>query len=167
MNFSIEPLAPSEIGRFFDWRGGGHNNEALTSNLKLEIGAFQGETAWIFLAKNENQWIGSAQLSLFHPDREMANGETRAILRAVEVLESFRRQGIARLLTQRLIDEAILRGLEEMTLHVEAQNVAACALYREFGFAPFKVAVLRFDERDYPVECWKKRIDSSTKGNSQ
>jgi ribosomal-protein-alanine N-acetyltransferase len=52
------------------------------------------------------------------------------------VAPGWQRRGIGRVLLLRLAREACARGAAHLTLEVRVTNVAAQALYREFGFVP-------------------------------
>lgn len=157
LTVSIEPLQSDEITRFFVWRKGDGNSE-LISDLKETIGGFQGGTVWVFIAKIGEEWVGSVKLQRFHEDREMADGQQRGYLGALEVENAFRRRGIGRMLTERALDEAKQRGMTEITLRVDSQNLAARNLYREMGFEPFKTAITHWQGEQFDLDCLLKSL---------
>lgn len=151
----IEPLQNDEIAEFFEWRGGTKGNHWLTSALKDEIGGFQAQTRFIFLAKAENEWIGTVQFTLCHDDAQLADGQTRGYLQALEVVEPWRRRGVGTALIQHVLQEAQAKNLEAITLAV-APDSPARALYEKLGFAPFKTAIFHWEDADWPVVCLMK-----------
>lgn len=54
----------------------------------------------------------------------------------IAVLPAFRRKGVGRKLTQRLIEEAREEGLDFLMLEVRVSNTPAVALYESLGFSP-------------------------------
>jgi len=66
-------------------------------------------------------------------------GTGQGDIQTVTVAPRARRQGLARTLLLRLIDEARRRGAEELFLEVRADNDGAQALYRELGFEAIAV----------------------------
>lgn len=52
----------------------------------------------------------------------------------IAVDPAFRRQGIARQLLQRLLDELAAKQVHSLTLEVRASNAPACGLYDSMGF---------------------------------
>ena len=61
-------------------------------------------------------------------------GASQADIQSVAVVESARRQGLARTLVLSLIDEARDRGAREIFLEVRVDNPGAQALYDSLGF---------------------------------
>ena len=66
-------------------------------------------------------------------------GTGQGDIQTVTVAPEARRQGLARSMMQRLLDEARRRGAEELFLEVRVDNEAAQALYRELGFETISV----------------------------
>ena len=58
----------------------------------------------------------------------------QADIQTIAVVESARRQGLARTLMQRMTNEARQRGAKELFLEVRADNPGAQALYLSLGF---------------------------------
>ncbi|MEO8121636.1 MAG: GNAT family N-acetyltransferase [Rhodoferax sp.] len=59
-----------------------------------------------------------------------------AEIKRVYVRDSFRRQGLARALTQALINQARLSGYQTAAICTWPHNTLALALYQELGFVP-------------------------------
>ena len=66
-------------------------------------------------------------------------GTGQGDIQTVTVAPEARRQGLARGLMVKLIDEARRRGAEELFLEVRVDNEAAQALYRDLGFETISV----------------------------
>lgn len=65
--------------------------------------------------------------------------EPQADIQTIAVADSARRQGLGRVLMQRLIEEARQRGSSEVFLEVRADNPDAQALYASLGFEQLAV----------------------------
>jgi len=65
----------------------------------------------------------------------LSSGGGDAHVLNIVVDPAFRRQGIARLLLDALVDEARVRGADQLFLEVRAGNEPALTLYRDIGFA--------------------------------
>ena len=66
-------------------------------------------------------------------------GTGQGDIQTVTVAPEARRQGLARALMLKLLDEARRRGAEELFLEVRVDNESAQALYRELGFETISV----------------------------
>ena len=66
-------------------------------------------------------------------------GTGQGDIQTVTVAPEARRQGLARALMLKLLDEARRRGAEELFLEVRVDNEGAQALYRELGFETISV----------------------------
>ncbi len=69
-----------------------------------------------------------------------------------------RRQGIARHLLSHLIDTAIERGAQALTLEVRVSNEAALGLYRDFGFAPAGIRQRYYENSEDALVMWAHDI---------
>ncbi len=70
-----------------------------------------------------------------------------------------RREGIARHLVQRLLDETRTLGLDDVTLEVREGNAAARALYRSFGFVDDGVRPRYYAEsNEDAVIMWRRGL---------
>lgn len=76
----------------------------------------------------------------------------------IAVDPSRRRQGIARKILGHLVDIAVERGSEAMTLEVRVNNEAALSLYREFGFAPAGIRQRYYENADDALVMWAHDI---------
>lgn len=151
-SFSIELLrGDDEICRFMQWRKGDGSLEII-SDLKDTIGGVQAGTIWVLVAKVGEDWVGSIKLQQFHQDEELADGRRRGYIGALDVEPAFRRRGIGRALTLRILQEASNRGFAEVTLNVEPTNQAARELYFKVGFRKFKMSLLHWQGEDVEAE---------------
>lgn len=72
---------------------------------------------------------------------------------------SMRRRGLATALLLELVDEAIRRRVEALTLEVRVTNDAARALYRRFGFAPSGVRRSYYGDGEDAIVMWAHDLD--------
>ncbi len=151
-NFSIKSLRDEEIHRFFDWRKEPDNFELLC-DLKETVGGFQAGTIWVYVATIGEEWVGNVRLQRFHYDTAMADGEKRGYLGDLQVEAAFRRRGIGRALTEKVLDEALTRGMNEVTLHVDPRNEAAYDLYRAMGFEKFATGLIAWQGEEVEADC--------------
>ena len=77
------------------------------------------------VAETDGKVVGCAGLTMLGEEGDIDK---------VMVEEGYRRQGIAALLLQKLMDEAGSRGIISFTLEVRESNQAAIRLYERFGF---------------------------------
>lgn len=75
-----------------------------------------------------------------------------------------RGRGIGRLLLLELFDEAIDRGVTDLTLEVRVSNEPALALYRRFGFAPAGVRRGYYGDGEDALVLWAHDIDTPAFG---
>ncbi len=71
----------------------------------------------------------------------------------VAVREERRRGGLASLLMLALVDDALARAADALTLEVRASNIGAQRLYHRFGFAPVGVRP-RYYQGEDAVIMW-------------
>ncbi len=83
-----------------------------------------------------------------------------AYLQGLEVRKTFRRQGIAGLLIERLEDQARLDGRSRVTVVVEPDNDASLAFFGNLGYQVFKHSIFLWDGESLPVVCLEKSIRS-------
>lgn len=122
----VEHLPTRDIGRFVDARldvtGDDASKKAgladIIAAIKPETGLFVFETAD----------TGPTAVSLVVHDNDLAG------LLQLAVAPSERRKGVATAIVQASLRWARLRGARQAWLAVEADNHAAIALYRKFGF---------------------------------
>ncbi len=72
----------------------------------------------------------------------------------IAVAPAHRREGVATRLLAELAWEAIARGCSALTLEVRANNAAAQALYRSFGFVPAGVRKKYYENVDDAIVMW-------------
>ena len=108
--------------------------------IEFSRGYFLNGNQTTVVAEDEGALIGCASLSyvevmptLMHPTG------IRAHLMNVYVREQYRRQGIARQMIKLLIDEALLRGVTEITLD---STEAGRPLYENLGFCERKEGMI-------------------------
>ena len=70
------------------------------------------------------------------------------------------RQGIARRLLGHLVDTAIGRDAQALTLEVRVSNEAAIGLYRDFGFAPAGVRQRYYENSEDALVMWAHDIQN-------
>lgn len=69
-----------------------------------------------------------------------------------------RRQGFARSILSHLVDTAIARGAQALTLEVRVSNEAALGLYRDFGFAPAGIRQRYYENSEDALVMWAHDI---------
>jgi ribosomal-protein-alanine N-acetyltransferase len=72
-----------------------------------------------------------------------------------------RRRGIGRVLLVHLIDTALDRRVEALTLEVRVSNVAAQNLYRSLGFAPAGIRQRYYENSEDALVMWAHDIQGS------
>ncbi len=115
-----------------------------------------GERHILIAVTPEGRIFGTVTLARRHDDAEMADGDRRGSLEALEVDPDRRRQGWGRRLCMAVTDLAPSLGLTELTVAVEPENAAALALYAAAGYAPFKTSTRR--RREHPVVCMRMSL---------
>ncbi len=99
-----------------------------------------GDTGRVLVADAGGDVVGYVVLGGAADEAEIAN---------LAVAPTGRRQGTGRLLVAAALAEVGRRGVRQVFLEVRASNVAAQALYREFGFEPVAVRPAYYER---PVE---------------
>jgi ribosomal protein S18 acetylase RimI-like enzyme len=107
----VRPLRPEERAR------------VLAAGLGLSRPG-RGDGSFYLVAWERGAPVGHAHLALGDPPE----------LQDVEVLEAYRRRGVASALTRAAEHEAAARGHGRLTLTVSVDNAAAQALYRKLGY---------------------------------
>ncbi len=73
----------------------------------------------------------------------------------------YRGRKLGQKLMQRLVDEALLRGAERMTLEVRVSNLVAQRLYEKFGFRPVGVRKQYYsDNKEDAMIMWVDLLDN-------
>ncbi len=83
------------------------------------------ELAYYLVAELDGTIIGYAGMWIIVDEGHITN---------IAMLERYRGQGIGTLLVKKLMDIAVMRGVESMTLEVRVSNTAARAFYGKLGF---------------------------------
>lgn len=123
---AIEHLPLRDVGRFVDARlqiCGEHANDK--AGLSEIINAIKPECGLFLFESPDN---GPVAVSLAVHDNDLAG------ILQVAVADTVRRQGVGASIVNASLRWARLRGARTAWLSVEADNVAAIALYRKFGF---------------------------------
>ncbi|CAB4365354.1 MAG: ribosomal-protein-alanine N-acetyltransferase [Actinobacteria bacterium] len=116
------------------------------------VGVFQSEIELArtgerhyLIARDGAEVVGYGGLMFVLDDAHVTN---------IAVAPSRQRQGIATKLLAGLAWEAIARNCHALTLEVRVSNVAAQALYREFGFAPAGVRKKYYESVEDAIVMW-------------
>ena len=117
----------------------------FTSEIEL---ARRGERYYI-VARLDHELLGYAGL-MFAPDE--------AHITNIASHPQMRRRGIGRSLLIQLINVALERGVESLTLEVRVSNVAAQNLYRSFGFAPAGIRQRYYENSEDALVMWAHDI---------
>jgi aminoglycoside 6'-N-acetyltransferase I len=142
-----------DLGAMLEWRG---HSEFMRRAIRYEFGSIaRGETV-VLLAFAGTELVGTVQLVRGHDDPDMLRDAT--YLQGLEVRETFRRQGIAGRLIERLEDQARLDGRGRVTVMVEPDNDASLAFFGNLGYQVFKHSSFVWDGRELPVVCLQKFI---------
>ncbi|OGO29553.1 MAG: hypothetical protein A2Z16_06945 [Chloroflexi bacterium RBG_16_54_18] len=83
-----------------------------------------------FVWERDGLVIGNVNMIAF-----TTRGNRNFLLANVAVHPSYRRQGVARKLTNQSVEHARLLGMKSVWLHVRQENEAAVSLYQSLGFA--------------------------------
>lgn len=106
--------------------------------------ARHGERFYL-VARLEHELIGYAGL-MFAPDE--------AHITNIAVHPNMRRNGVGRLLLVHLIEAALERGVESLTLEVRVSNTTAQNLYRSFGFVPAGIRQRYYENSEDALVMW-------------
>ena len=149
---SIEPMRRRHLGDVLKieeqvypkpWTSG-----VFSSEIDL---ARRGERFYI-VAKEKNQLVGYAGLMFMVDEAHISN---------IAVDPQRRREGIGKYLLFQLIEQAIVRGAQALTLEVRASNTSAHALYRIFGFAPAGIRQRYYEHTEDALVMWAHDIQSA------
>lgn len=149
---SIEPMRRRHLGDILrieeqvypkPWTSG-----VFSSEIDL---ARRGERFYI-VARQNNQVVGYAGLIFVVDEAHISNIATDP---------QRRREGIGQYLLFHLIEQAIARGAQALTLEVRASNTAAHALYRIFGFAPAGIRQRYYENTEDALVMWAHDIQSA------
>ena len=104
------------------------------------------------MATEKNQLVGYAGLMFVVDEAHISN---------IAVDPRRRREGIGKYLLFHLIEQAIARGAQALTLEVRASNTSAHALYRIFGFAPAGIRQRYYENTEDALVMWAHDIQST------
>ena len=113
----------------------------------------------VFGVEQAGELAGFATWGSFRPHSAYA----RTAEHSVYVAKPWRRQGIGRLLLERLIEEATAHGLHLLVAGIDASNTASIALHRECGFShagTIRDAGFKFG-RWLDLEFWQRVLAGS------
>lgn len=99
--------------------------EAETLMLFESLPEEDGEAAWTLYAGSTGVRLGSCRLTYYN---------TAACLHHVEIQPDYRRRGYAVRMLSSLCPQLRIKGLDQLFLHVSADNRPALALYQKTGF---------------------------------
>jgi ribosomal protein S18 acetylase RimI-like enzyme len=97
-----------------------------------------------FVYVQDGRLVGNASLIPYH-----INGKRFFLIANVAVHPDYRRQGIARRLTERSIEFARRKGTPSTWLHVREENYGAVHLYQSLGFLERAVRTTWISQPDY------------------
>lgn len=89
------------------------------------LSEIEGRHSWPYVAVAGGWVIGYVCLMSLFEEAQILN---------IAVAPEQRGRGVARLLLERAVEQALEQGAEVMTLEVRVSNRAAIALYEQFGF---------------------------------
>ena len=104
------------------------------------------ETCWIWVAKKENEIVGYLVCQVVADEAELHD---------IAVTKEFRRQGIGRLLLERLESELKEKGIKKIFLLVRCSNLAAQTFYSVAGLRKIGIrsSYYRDPEEDALLFC--------------
>ncbi len=135
---TVSPMRPEHVRRVAEIE-----RESFTTPWSEEtFGGLLGRSGVVILVMtgSDGEILGYSVLWCILDQGELAN---------IAIESGHRRLGYGRLLLEHVLDEARVRGVEELFLEVRASNAAAIRLYESFGFT--RVG-LRKDYYDRPRE---------------
>ena len=102
---------------------------SIWKDLDQLPGRYAAPSGSIVLARADAQWVACGALA---PTAHAGVAEIKRIY----VRDAWRRQGLARQITQRLIEIAAQRGYAQAALSTWAHDQGALTLYHQMGFVP-------------------------------
>jgi ribosomal-protein-alanine N-acetyltransferase len=132
MEFEIRQATPDDIDAIMEletatFAGDAWSVDSMSSELGSEY------TYYLVAFDSEHPVVLAGYAGLLAPDESDGEIQTIAVARAA------RRQGLGRILMERLILEADTRGASQVFLEVRADNPNARALYDSLGFEQIAV----------------------------
>ena len=113
-NMKISDLDNLELSKFDDFWNIDILKDELTS-----------ETSQFICAKYENKIVGFAGIKIILDEADIMN---------IAIKEDYRRQGIATLLLNHILDFCKEKGIKTIHLEVNEENFSAISLYQKLGF---------------------------------
>ena len=113
-DMKMSDLTNLELNQFDDF----WNIDILKDELNSEISRF-------ICAKYENKMVGFAGIKVVLDEADIMN---------IAVKKDYRRQGIATLLLNHILDFCKEKGIKTINLEVNEENFSAISLYQKFGF---------------------------------
>ena len=108
----------------------------------------ENENARFYVAESDGRFAGCASCWVLIPyECQLGN---------VAVMPEMRRQGVAKKLLERLIDDAEKQGLLDITLEVRVSNAPAIALYKSLGFEQEGIRKRYYEGKEDAVIMWRR-----------
>lgn len=125
-DFEVRPALPSDVDAIMEIETSVFVNDAWSrESMAHEL----ANSSCYYLVVVDADRVVVAYSGLLAPV-----GSPDSDIQTIAVAPSARRQGIARDLVRRMLDEAAARGARETFLEVRVDNPGAQALYESFGF---------------------------------
>src|SRR5687768_12265144 len=102
------------------------------AEIREQIALFQEQGVWHLVAEDEGRIVGNAVLlpSRYFPPNQAHRGELADFV----VSPSHQGTGLARRLVERVVEEAVARGMRQLEVACEEGNAHAAAAYPALGF---------------------------------
>lgn len=88
----------------------------------------------VWVATDGNKGVGTVALILDNWQKDLADGETIAMVKRLRVREDYRGQGVSRMLNDALEDEARKLGFQRLSIEVLESNTHAKNIYEHWGY---------------------------------
>ncbi len=126
----FEDLA--EVAELFDrYRVFYHQSSDLAAARSFLAERFEQKDSTIFIARSQSQIVGFTQL---YPSFSSVSMQRVWILNDLFVAETYRKQGIAKLLMNAVANFATETGAIRIILSTQVTNLPARSLYRSLGY---------------------------------
>jgi len=112
-------------------------------DLEEELSRIDTRVVWIAL--DGDQPVGTVALVLDNWQKDLADGETIAMVKRLRVREDYRGRGVSRMLNDALEDEARKLGFQRLSIEVSGSNIHAKNIYEHWGYKFFRIGY-RIDE---------------------
>lgn len=148
----IEPMRRRHLGDILKIEEQVYPKPWTSGVFSSEIDLVRRGERFYIVAKDKNQLVGYAGLMFMVDEAHISN---------IAVDPQRRREGIGKHLLLHLIEQAIARGAQALTLEVRASNASAHALYRIFGFAPAGIRQRYYENTEDALVMWAHDIQSA------